>query len=63
MKAEVDLSLCEGHARCMESAPAIFEVGDDDYSHVLVSEIPEDQQDDARRAVQTCPRAAISLSD
>lgn len=63
MKAEVDLSLCEGHARCMESAPAIFEVGDDDYSHVLVSEIPEDQQADARRAMQTCPRAAISLSD
>lgn len=63
MKAEVDLSLCEGHARCMESAPAIFEVGDDDYSHVLVSEIPKDQQDDARRAMQTCPRAAISLSD
>lgn len=63
MKAEVDLSLCEGHARCMESAPDLFEVGDDDYSHVLVDDIPEDQEANARRAMQTCPRAAISLSD
>lgn len=63
MKAEVDLSLCEGHARCMESAPDLFEVGDDDYSHVLVDDIPEEQQANARRAMQTCPRAAISLSD
>ncbi len=63
MKAEIDLSLCEGHARCMESAPNLFEVGDDDYSHVLVDEIPEEEQANARRAEQTCPRAAITITD
>lgn len=63
MKAEIDLSLCEGHARCMESAPNLFEVGDDDYSHVLVDEIPDAEQAAARRAEQTCPRAAITIVD
>ena len=63
MKAEIDLSLCEGHARCMESAPNLFKVGNDDYSHVLVDEIPDEEQANARRAVQTCPRAAITITD
>ena len=60
MKAQIDLSLCEGHAKCMEAAPDIFEVRDDDLSHVLVEDIPEDQHARVLRAVRTCPRAAIT---
>ena len=30
MKAKIDTTLCEGHAKCMEAAPAVFEVRDDD---------------------------------
>jgi ferredoxin len=63
MKVIVDHSLCEGHARCMENAPEVFEVRDDDRSYVLVDEIPEELRAKVERAVQTCPRAAIKLED
>jgi ferredoxin len=63
MKVIVDHSLCEGHARCMENAPEVFEVRDDDRSYALVDEIPEELRAKVERAVQTCPRAAIKLED
>ena len=63
MKAKIDMSLCEGHAKCMEAAPAVFEVRDDDLSHLLVDEIPEAERERVMRAVRTCPRAAISVEE
>ena len=63
MKAIVDHSLCEGHARCMDNAPEVFEVRDDDRSYTLIDVIPEELRAKVERAVQTCPRAAIKLQD
>ena len=63
MKAKIDTTLCEGHAKCMEAAPAVFEVRDDDLSHLLVEEIPEAERERVTRAVRTCPRAAISVEE
>jgi len=63
MKAVVDHSLCEGHARCMDNAPEVFEVRDDDRSYTLIDVIPEELRAKVERAVQTCPRAAIKLED
>ncbi len=63
MKVIVDHSLCEGHARCMENAPEVFEVRDDDRSYALIDVIPEELRAKVERAVQTCPRAAIKLED
>ena len=63
MKAIVDHSLCEGHAKCMEQAPDVFDVRDDDLSHVLIDDIPEDQRARVERAAHICPRAAITLED
>ncbi len=61
MRVEIDDSLCEGHARCMDAAPDVFEVRDDDRSYVLVEVVPEDRIEAVQRAVRTCPRAAIRL--
>ncbi len=63
MKAVVDHSLCEGHARCMDNVPEVFEVRDDDRSYTLIDVIPEELRAKVERAVQTCPRAAIKLED
>ena len=63
MKVIVDHSLCEGHARCMENAPEVFEVRDDDRSYAIIDVIPEELRAKVERAVQTCPRAAIKLQD
>jgi ferredoxin len=63
VKAIVDHSLCEGHAKCMEQAPDVFDVRDDDLSHVLMDDIPEEQRAKVERAAHICPRAAITLED
>lgn len=63
MKAVIDHSLCEGHAKCMENAPEVFEVGDDDLSRPLLERIPAELLIKVERAVQVCPRAAISLTE
>ena len=63
MKVVVDHSLCEGHAKCMDAAPEVFEVRDDDYSYVLVEVVDESLREKAERAVSSCPRAAIRIEE
>jgi ferredoxin len=62
MKVEVDFDLCESHALCMQVLPEIFEVGDDDFLHLLAEEIRPDQQAAAELAAAGCPRRAIKLT-
>ena len=47
----------------MESAPQVFEVRDDDLSYLLIDDIPEELRVKVERAVQVCPRAAISIQE
>ena len=61
MRVVVDLDACEGNARCMDVAPEIFELGDDDQARVLIERPPEELRAKAEQAVRLCPRAAISL--
>ena len=63
MKITIDHSLCEGHAKCMDRVPEVFEVRDDDRSYVLIDSIPTDLEEAVRRAASVCPRAAISVED
>ncbi len=63
MKVQIDHTLCEGHAKCMDRVPEIFEVRDDDRSYVLLETIPTHLEEDVRRAAAVCPRAAISCVD
>jgi ferredoxin len=58
----VDRDLCEGHARCVETAPEVFEVGDDDYAQVIRQPTPE-LLEKVREAVRRCPRMALSLEE
>ena len=61
MKIIVDFDLCEANARCVEVAPELFRLDDDDNLHVLIEEPSENQRDAAETAVRLCPRQAISL--
>jgi ferredoxin len=63
MRIEVDESLCQGHARCADVAPDLFQVGDADdaKAEVLVPEVPEDQRKAAEDAAFYCPMGAITL--
>jgi ferredoxin len=61
VRATVDDDRCDGNMICEWNAPAVFEVGDDDLSRVLVREIADDEREAVDRAVRLCPKQAIAL--
>ena len=63
MRVVVDFDLCESNAICMQVAPEIFEVRDDDFLYVLNEEPGEDRRAAVEEAVQRCPKQAISIQD
>lgn len=60
MKVQVNHDFCEGHGKCQAAAPEVFELRDDDLSHVLVDEVTEELKPKVERAIRLCPRQAIS---
>ncbi len=60
VKVVVDRHLCEGHALCLETAPDIFDLTEDDVA-TCVGQPADDQWDQVRAAVDACPRGAISV--
>ena len=59
----VDFDLCESNARCMEAAPEVFEVRDDDFLYILDETPPESMRAKLEEAVQRCPKQAIALAE
>jgi ferredoxin len=59
----VDGNVCQGHARCNALAPEIFDL--DDWGHAVAGarHVPAGHEDDAARAVRSCPEGAISIAD
>jgi ferredoxin len=55
--------LCRGYANCLEVAPDVFDLGDDDIAFVLAPDYPEDRRAELERAAQRCPVRAITLHD
>ena len=60
-KIKVDFDLCESNALCEAMAPEVFELDDDDYLQVKTDETTPENEENVKRAVAACPRAAISL--
>ena len=63
MKVHVDTEVCAGFGVCLGLCPEVFELHDDGYAIVLVSEVPSEFEDVVHQAVSQCPANAISLSD
>ena len=63
MKVRVDATVCAGFGACLGLCPEVFELHDDGYAIVRVSEVPPELEDAVRAAVSQCPSRAISLSD
>ena len=57
----VDWDACESNALCMDVAPEIFEVDDDDQLQLLQEHPPEELRAKAEEAVRRCPKNALSL--
>ncbi len=63
MRIVVDFSLCESNALCVNAAPEVFEVRDDDLLYVLDENPPEALRAKVEAAVRVCPKQAIKLED
>lgn len=63
MKIKVNWDLCEANALCMQAAPEVFKVDDDDMLHVLNEEPDESLRAKVEKAVRACPRAALSIEE
>jgi ferredoxin len=61
VKVVVNFDVCESNALCMEAAPEVFEVRDDDFLYVLMEEPPESLRAKVEEAVRRCPKQAITL--
>jgi len=61
MRVVVDYSLCESNALCVDAAPEVFEMSDDDML-VVLDEVPgEELREKVKAAVRVCPKQAISI--
>jgi ferredoxin len=63
MKVHVNAEVCAGFGVCLGLCPEVFELHDDGYAIVLVSEVPPEFEAAVRQALSQCPSNAISLSD
>jgi ferredoxin len=59
----VDPDLCTGCGTCECTCPAVFQLGDDELSHVIDENPPESEWDAVRDAADGCPSEAISIEE
>lgn len=62
-KVVVDFDLCESNAICMNIAPEVFEVRDDDFLYILMEEPGEELRAKVQESAERCPKQAITLAD
>ena len=63
MRVVVDFNLCESNALCMDAAPEVFEVRDDDLLYVLDETPGESLRAKVEQAARVCPKQAITVFD
>ena len=63
MRVTVDRDLCEANAVCAGLVPEVFDVNDEDVLYIAAGEVPPELADGVRRAVQSCPKTALSLEE
>ena len=65
MRVQIDAALCQGHGRCYDLAPDLFDADDDGYSTLTDltadGQVQAGREDDARLASANCPESAITI--
>ncbi|MER5539982.1 ferredoxin [Streptomyces mirabilis] len=62
MRIQLNTERCQGHLRCMELAPDIFDCDDLGYGIVTLDEpVPAELEQTVRRCAANCPERAISF--
>ncbi len=62
MRVRIDPERCQGHGRCYDRAPDVFDDDDEGYGQVRgTGVVPPGREHDARLAALNCPEHAIDL--
>lgn len=61
MRIEVHREVCEGHGLCEQTSPTIYEVDDEGYVRLRLTDIPDDQEAAAQAGARVCPVAALKV--
>ncbi|HEX5944954.1 MAG TPA: ferredoxin [Acidimicrobiales bacterium] len=62
MRVSVDADRCQGHARCWDICPEVFDLDDEGHALVTSSDVPPGLEDKVRDAVRNCPERAITVA-
>jgi ferredoxin len=62
-KVVVDYDLCESNAVCMQIAPEVFEVRDDDFLYLSTETPDESLRAKVVESAQRCPKQAIAIAE
>lgn len=63
MKVRIDRDKCQGHNRCVDLCPGVFDTDELGYAVALAEVVPAELEGDARDAADSCPERAIALDD
>ena len=61
MSLVINADLCCGHGVCVDVAPDLVEMRDDNKAHVLVEHVDEALRPQAEAATAICPQMAIDF--
>lgn len=63
VEVEVDEQLCQGYANCLDAAPEVFELGEDDIARPRARSYPSSRRGELEEAARRCPAKAIRVTD
>ena len=63
MRVQADRDVCISAGNCVMAAADVFDQDDDGIVVVLVDEVPDGEEDNAREAVRLCPSQALRVID
>lgn len=62
MHIRFDRDACQGHGRCYQLAPSVWDADDEGYAVLRIDgEVPEELYDQAVLAADNCPEFAIEI--
>ena len=61
MKIRIDKARCVGNARCWAVAADLYPLDDDGYIAIEGFDVPEGQEELARRGARACPERVIEI--
>lgn len=61
MKAEIDRDGCISCGICASTCPEVFRMGEDGPAEVYVDEVPEEAEETAKEASDSCPVSVITV--